>query len=147
LFRGHPSFYGAFPVFFRFLSKQIYLFRLFRLFRNGLKIPKRTETNRNKNCLVSQNKPKINRNRFSFGLFRFEAKIFFVCFENTLGQTLCKFLPYIWPDILLIFTINVVRHCANYYHTCGQTLCQLLPYMWSDIVPIITIHVVIHCAN
>jgi hypothetical protein len=76
--------------FFRFVSKQIYLFRLFRLFRNGLKMPKRTETKRNKMFLVSRNKPKNNRKRFSFGLFRFEPKIFFVCFENTLEKWLQK---------------------------------------------------------
>jgi hypothetical protein len=34
--------------------------------------------------LVSRNKPKINRNRLCFGLFRFEPKNFFVCFEDTL---------------------------------------------------------------
>jgi hypothetical protein len=43
-----------------------------------------TETNR-KNCfLVSQNKPKNNRNRLSFGLFRLEPKKKFDCFEDTL---------------------------------------------------------------
>jgi hypothetical protein len=63
---------------------------LFRLFRNGLKIPKQTETNRNKHFLVSRNKPKINRNRFCFGFFRFEPKFFFVCFENTLVRVHLK---------------------------------------------------------
>jgi hypothetical protein len=43
-----------------------------------------TETNRKKLLLVSQNKPKMNRNRLSFGLFRFEPKKKFVCFEDTL---------------------------------------------------------------
>jgi hypothetical protein len=46
-----------------------------------------TETNWNnrKNVLlVSRNKPKINRNRLSFGLFRFEPKNFLFCFEDTL---------------------------------------------------------------
>jgi hypothetical protein len=60
-----------FCCFFRFVSV------FFGCFETG-------EKNRNKNLLVSRNKPKINRNRFSFGLFRFEPKIFFVCFENTL---------------------------------------------------------------
>jgi hypothetical protein len=68
---------------FRFVSKQICVFRLFR-YRSEK--PKRTETNRNKNLLVSRNKPKMNRNRLSFGLFRFEPKKFFVCFEDTLEQ-------------------------------------------------------------
>ncbi len=43
-----------------------------------------TETNRKSYFLVSWNKPKHNRNRLSFGSFRFEPKIFFVCFEDTL---------------------------------------------------------------
>ena len=35
-------------------------------------------------CLfVSRNKPKQTRNRSCFGLFRFEPKIIFVCFEDT----------------------------------------------------------------
>jgi hypothetical protein len=72
---------------FRFVSKQ---FCLFRLFRYGSETPKRTETNRKNSLLVSRNKPKINRNRLSFGLFRFEPKIYFICFEDTLGGPLCK---------------------------------------------------------
>jgi hypothetical protein len=69
---------------FRFVSKQICLFRLFR---NGSKTPKQTETNRKNTLLVSRNKPKINRNRLCFGLFRFEPKKKFVCFEDTLALT------------------------------------------------------------
>jgi hypothetical protein len=69
---------------FRFVSKQ---FCLFRLFRYGSETPKRTETNRKNNLLVSRNKPKMNRNRLSFGLFRFEPKNIFVCFEDTLVLT------------------------------------------------------------
>jgi len=34
--------------------------------------------------LVSRNKPKQTRNRSCFGLFRFEPKFIFVCFEDTL---------------------------------------------------------------
>jgi hypothetical protein len=48
-----------------------------------------TEMNRNKpkkNLLVSRNKPKNNRNRLSYGLFRFEPKFYFVCFEDTLTR-------------------------------------------------------------
>jgi hypothetical protein len=74
-------------IFFLFVSKQ---FCLFRLFRNGSETPKRTETNRKNNLLVSRNKPKMNRNRLSFGLFRFEPKILFVCFEDTLVVILWK---------------------------------------------------------
>jgi hypothetical protein len=39
--------------------------------------------------LVSRNKPKQTRNRACFGLFRFEPKIIFFCFEDTL---ILKFL-------------------------------------------------------
>ncbi len=37
--------------------------------------------------LVSRNKPKQTRNRSCFGLFRFEPKFIFVCFEDTLRAT------------------------------------------------------------
>jgi hypothetical protein len=67
---------------FRFVLKQICLFHVFR---NGSETPKQTETNRKKLLLVSRNKPKMNRNRLSFGLFRFEPKKKFVCFEDTLA--------------------------------------------------------------
>ncbi len=43
-----------------------------------------TETNQNFLFLVSRNKPKQTRNRSWFGLFRFEPKFIFVCFEDTL---------------------------------------------------------------
>jgi hypothetical protein len=43
-----------------------------------------TETNRKIFFLVSRNKPKQTRNRSCFGLFRFEPKIFFFHFEDTL---------------------------------------------------------------
>jgi hypothetical protein len=46
-----------------------------------------TETNRNIWFLVSRNKPKQTRNRSCFGLFRFEPKFIFVCFEDTLTTT------------------------------------------------------------
>ena len=46
---------------------------------------RKTETNRNFLFLVSRIKPKQTRNRSCFGLFRFEPKIIFVCFEDTLG--------------------------------------------------------------
>ncbi len=46
----------------------------------------KNETNRNFLFLVSRNKPKQTRNRSCFGLFRFEPKIIFVCFEDTLGE-------------------------------------------------------------
>jgi hypothetical protein len=65
--------------FFRFVSKQMCLFRLFR---NGSETPKQTETNRKNVLLVSRNKPKINRNSLSFGLFRFEPKIFVCLFRG-----------------------------------------------------------------
>jgi hypothetical protein len=37
--------------------------------------------------LVSRNKPKQTRNRSCFGLFQFEPKFIFVCFEDTLALT------------------------------------------------------------
>jgi hypothetical protein len=43
-----------------------------------------TKTNRKKCFWVSQNKPKNNRHRLSFGLFQFEPKTKFDCFEDTL---------------------------------------------------------------
>ena len=43
-----------------------------------------TETNRKFLLMVSRNKPKQTRNRSCFGLFRFEPKFLFVCFEDTL---------------------------------------------------------------
>jgi len=43
-----------------------------------------TEINRKKFFWVSRNKPKQTRNRSCFGLFRFEPKLIFVCFEDTL---------------------------------------------------------------
>jgi len=66
---------------FRSVSKQ---FCLFRLFRYRFETPKQTETNENYYFLVSRNKPKQTRNRSCFGLFRFEPKFIFVCFEDTL---------------------------------------------------------------
>ncbi len=67
--------------FFQFVSTK---FCLFRLFRYRSETPKQTETNRKKCFLVSRNKPINNRNRLSFGLFRFEPKRKFDCFEDTL---------------------------------------------------------------
>ncbi len=57
-----------------------------------------TETNRNFFFLVSRNKPKQTRNRSCFGLFRFEPKLIFVCFEDTLSATYfhCIILQHIY---------------------------------------------------
>jgi hypothetical protein len=49
-----------------------------------------TETDRKIYFLVSRNKPKFNRNRFSFGLFRFDPNFISVCFENTLFDSVTK---------------------------------------------------------
>jgi hypothetical protein len=46
-----------------------------------------TEINRKFFFWVSRNKPKQTRNRSCFGLFRFEPKLIFVCFEDTLVNT------------------------------------------------------------
>jgi hypothetical protein len=43
-----------------------------------------TETNPNFLFLVSRYKPKQTQNRSCFGLFRFQPKFIFVCFEETL---------------------------------------------------------------
>ncbi len=45
-----------------------------------------------KSILVSRNQPKNNRNRLSFGLFWFEPKKKFDCFDDTLGQMASAFL-------------------------------------------------------
>jgi hypothetical protein len=59
---------------FRFVTKQ---FCLFRLFRYRFETPKQTEIF----CFWFH-----ETNRNCFGLFRFEPKIIFVCFEDTLGR-------------------------------------------------------------
>ncbi len=51
---------------------------------------RKTETNRSIFFLVSRNKPKQTRNRSCFGLFRFEPKFIFVCFEDTLPGPYCR---------------------------------------------------------
>ncbi len=62
-------------VFWRFFRFALVCFEKIR-FVSVVLIPVRnTETN--------QNKPKNNRNRLSFGLFRFEPKKKFDCFEDT----------------------------------------------------------------
>ncbi len=52
---------------------------------------RKTETNRNIFFLISRNKPKQMRNRSCFGLFRFEPKFIFVCFEDTLSGSMQDF--------------------------------------------------------
>ncbi len=74
--------------FFRFVSKK---FCLFRLFRYLSETPKQTETNGKNFFGVSRNKPKNNRNRLSFGLFRFEPKKNFDRFEDTLTLSLLAY--------------------------------------------------------
>jgi hypothetical protein len=76
-------------VLFRFVSKQ---FCWFQLFQYRFETPKQTKIF----CfLVSQNKPKHNRNRSFFGLFRFES--IFVLFR---GHPSYTFWPVVgvWPD-------------------------------------------------
>jgi hypothetical protein len=62
-----------------------------------------TETNRNFLFLVSRNKPKQTRNRSCFGLFRFEPKFIFVCFEDT-----------------LIMSNNITRNACNCRDVCSS---------------------------
>jgi hypothetical protein len=79
--KTHPNDLKETLGLFRFVTKQ---FCLFRLFRYRFETPKQAEifgfwfheTNRNK-----------LRNRSCFGLFRFEPKFIFVCFEDTLFET------------------------------------------------------------
>ncbi len=77
--------------------KRDYIWELFRKFRVfsvcyetdlfvsvvSIKV-RNTETNRIFFFLVTRNKPKQTQNRSCFGLFRFEPKFIFVCFEDTL---------------------------------------------------------------
>jgi hypothetical protein len=80
LFWGPPN-RKRFLRFFRFVS--VCFDKV--LFVSVDSIPVRnSETNRKKSFLVSRNKPKNNWNRLSFGLFRFESKKKFDCFEDTL---------------------------------------------------------------
>ncbi len=68
-----------------------------------------TETNRKFFLMVSRNKPKQTRNRSCFGLFRFEPKFIFVCFEDTLT---------------LSFILNDDRNgLVHYYIFFGSSSC------------------------
>ncbi len=67
-----------------------------------------TETNRKYFFWVSRNKPKQTRNRSCFGLFRFEPKFIFVCFEDTLvGSFVTEELYYL--GTLLLVTLYLYR--------------------------------------
>jgi hypothetical protein len=90
---------------FQFVSKQICLFRLFR---NESETPKQTETNRKNNFLVSRNKPKINRNRLCFGLFRFEPKTKFDCFEDTLNTVSVQLSNECESTLTVLFIIQYI---------------------------------------
>jgi hypothetical protein len=90
------SIFGYFSEYFGlfwFVSKQ---FCLFRLFRYRFETPKQTQTNQNFLILVSQNKPKHNRNRSCFGLFWFEL-IFFCLFQGHPSHTRLN-----WPEIGIV---------------------------------------------
>jgi hypothetical protein len=71
-----------------------------------------TETNRKNKLLVSRNKPKNNRNKLSFGLFRFEPKIYFICFEDTLVYSIryCK--------------VNCLQSFKLLFHSMQCNLCS-----------------------
>ncbi len=77
-------------------------------------IVRNTETNRNFWFLVSRNKPKQTRNRSCFGLFRFEPKFIFVCFEDTLRilkfskPVLCIFFPALHSSFVLYFSCPLI---------------------------------------
>ncbi len=91
-----PLIENVFWRFFRFVLKNSVCFGCFD---TGLK----HKTNRKKCFLVSRNKPKNNRNRLSCGLFRFEAKQKFDCFEDTLTGTLGSRAVVKW-------NIQIVNH-------------------------------------
>jgi hypothetical protein len=74
-------FWGNLGLFW-FVSKQFCLFRLFRYRFKHKNKP-------NFLFLVSQNKPRQNRNSSCFGLFWFEPYFFFG-FEDTLGRGVCR---------------------------------------------------------
>jgi hypothetical protein len=88
---------------FRFVSKQICLFRLFR---NGSETPKQTEK---KYFLVSR-----NRNRLCFGLFRFEPKKRFFCFEDILGYSHVR-VPYCNTNILKYKRNDALKSSFNMF--------------------------------
>jgi hypothetical protein len=73
-----------------------------------------TETNRKFFFLVSRNKPKQTRNRSCFGLFRFEPKFIFVCFEDTLlVRTLeCRTISF------LLYIFLAARVCWRLLFLC-----------------------------
>ncbi len=98
-----PLIENVFWRFFRFVSRK---FCLFRLFHYRSKTPKQTETNQKKCFLVSRNKPKNNRNRFSFGLFWFETKKKFDCFEDTL----LKLSEFLLLKMLSLSILRLSRH-------------------------------------
>ncbi len=95
----------------------------FGCFNTGLKHQNKPK----KRFLVSRNKPKNNRNRLSFGLFRFEPKKKFDCFEDTLvgryisarsySHVACLKLQYM--HIVILYTVhctwngNSNPHAAN----------------------------------
>jgi hypothetical protein len=72
------------------LAMFFFYFYFFGLFRNicvcfsCFETDPKHQNKPKKLLLVSRNKPKINQNRLSFGLFRFEPKKKFVRFEDTL---------------------------------------------------------------
>jgi hypothetical protein len=73
------GFFSIFSVFLVCFETDVFVSIVLKQLRN-------TETNWKIYSLVSRNKPKINQNRLSFGLFRFEPKIYFDCFEDTLTE-------------------------------------------------------------
>jgi hypothetical protein len=102
-------------VFWRFFWFVLTKFCLFRLFRYQSETPKQTEKNV---FLVLQNKPKNNRNRLSFGLFRFEPKRKFDCFEDTLGTFHCALC-------VSVLTLPLTAPCDPLYLTALRLICPV----------------------
>jgi hypothetical protein len=114
-FEPRKNFYGfedplienVFWRFFCFFSRK---FCLFRLFRYRSEIPKQTETNR-KNVFGFAKQTEKNRNRLSFGLFQFEPKKKFDCFEDTLVAFLSHMqLVSLYKDDMLPFLLKPLQY-------------------------------------
>ncbi len=114
----------------------------FGCFDTGPKHRNKPKQTRKKSFLVSRNKPKNNRNRLSFGLFRFEPKKIFDCFEDTLAKTEGITIPVytmtVAGKILCVFMMVAGESAVNYQHhecslevfygysCCGEKICHLL---------------------
>ncbi len=101
------------------------------LFVSVVLIPVRnTEINRKNVFLVLRNKPKNNRNRLSFGLFRFEPKKKFDCFEDTLHKIP---VPRILECRKRIY--NAIQLVIDFYKARCRHYTRILRHATNDSVP------------